>query len=68
MALPPPWIALYEAGLEDGHDAIISKVDASVLVDKLEAKGWRVVPNWAVDMDKLTTRSVGFVVDDLEKP
>ena len=57
MALPPPWVAVYEAGTREGLPAKMfgdfSKQDARDLVYALEAAGWRIVPSYAVDESRL---------------
>lgn len=50
MALPPPWIALYDAGTDIGvlDTGEAHKLDAQRLHAELVRRGWDIVPGWAV--------------------
>lgn len=56
MALPPAWIAVFEAARKAGIE--MTKVEAAQLVEQLEDGAVSVVPSWAVDHDKIRTTNL----------
>jgi hypothetical protein len=56
MALPPAWIAVFNAARKVG--IAMTKAEAAQLVEQLEDGAVSVVPSWAVDHDKLRTTNL----------
>lgn len=54
MALPPAWLAVYEALVHcGGPEGEGTKVMAHDVADRLTVQGWRVVPGYAVDDSRM---------------